>query len=338
MVPPRTANVGMDTTTQIQQQSQITFSQQALANTSASDTIRAQIPQQPYPPGATLLQKRDADRAYNNDVTALVNAVANHDMEAFTRTLARLAPNFPNPNTLFNIINVDLLHQEEAIQVDRAARAQVAGNARERNLALDSGLTVSMALESLGEPGAQRSFLKGVGDRIDALGGERGMQQEQIDQAKEDMLMAAQQLGFSNGAVIGAAIDLNIHLHPSNTHLRAPDGTEAQTVLDAIRINAMMRSGEIMQRMQELDRQVTAERDPKARRQKEEEYAELARELTRLMGRETPGREGGEGGNVRLNTGDITGVVGNHMDALIAIHTGQLDRVVVSRRPPQMAV
>jgi hypothetical protein len=281
------------------------------------------------------LQRRQADESYARDSVALVTAVAHDSRPEFDAALPRLAPNFADPNSLYNRLRQQILEDQASMDMRNAALARVEGRIDDMNRHLLNGRNADHELKSrFNDNGCQQRHIVLFERSIAEQGKQKGWSEEQIRQAQEDGLMAVQKNGFDTGSIVGAALELGIAFNPSSTRLTDPDtNSEAQNVLDAIRINAMLMSRDRMQRLRELDSKITNERDIRSRRLLEEEYNETSRELTRLMGRnEGVPSEANEGDQIRISATDATQIVSNHIQAVIAIHSGRLDEVVLSRR------
>ncbi len=293
------------------------------------------------------MQRRQSDQAYGNDLTSLATAAAtvlqqrpeNRDMTEFRAIYGRLRPGDPNWQEGFNNVAVLLLNQEMEFSGRNAVQQRIANNTDGMNVALENGRQAAGALaHEFGDATAERRMVSSFLGIAAEEGQRRGLNDEQVKQVQQDMLMAAVDLHFDVAAVVGGAVDAGVQFDPPTRRMVNPTNPEdeAHNVLDMIRINAMIQSGENIRRINDLTNQITAERDPRARRQLEEERNERSRELTRMMGAEegVKGRRGE--GEVAISETAALAVVNTHMDLVNRLHTGQLDQVVLSKRPPQM--
>ncbi len=279
----------------------------------------------------------------------LVNAAANRDSAAFQAAYTKLKPGDPNWKGAYNDTLRTVLEEQARFDANAAGREAAAAvtatnpeernrHIQDRNNHLTNGMRTTDELsDNYNDQLAQRRFVAEALAAANTEGERQGLSAEQIATSQQDALVAAVNLGFDLSAVVGGAVDAGVAFHPPSPAMRSPmDDSDAQNILDVIRYTAMLQSGERMRSLMELDRRMTGERDPRTRAQMEEEYRENSRELTRLMGREGSPRGNEESGQVRISTGDVNQIVDTHLKAVIAMHTGHLEDVVVSKRPPQM--
>ena len=265
----------------------------------------------------------------------LVTFVSRNDFDGFRTAAARLGVN--DVNAALTEIGREFWSQFGLESQRRCAEAQLAHNLQERGRQYSYVAVAGRNLTINGVENAEVSMVAGIGQQIRQQGRARGMSDDQIQQQQEDMLLGAQQARdergnalFSTGAIIGAASILGISMNKSQSGLRDPEENEAQSVFDAIRINAILISRDIMRRMNEIDRQLSGNLDTRTRQQKEEEMADLSRQLTRLTGSDS-----------RLDDDkQVRSDISYHMTALNALHANppELDQITLSRRqPPQQA-
>ncbi len=286
------------------------------------------------------MQRRQSDQNYERDLNSLLTAAANNSQKEFQTIYARLRPEDQNWQAAYENARRAVLEEQMMLDAQGAAAARIAGNLPEmnrhiRNLQLGTEELKNDHNEADAPARFFASVLTGIRDQAQS----QGWNAQQIQTAQQDALMAAQGMGYDPAALIDAAVSAGIQFDPNTRPMSNPNKAEdeAHNVLDMIRINAMILSGENMRRINEISQQLTGERDPRTRRQLEEERNERSREVTRQMGGEGVRGNSEEGGGVRISDRDVGDIVNAHMDLVIRLHTHQLDQVSLSKTNPRMA-